>query len=261
MMKPYPLEFFSSDGVRLAYIDVPPQGEGPGTPIMLVHGFGSTHQVNWVNTLWVKTLAQAGYRVIAHDNRGHGASEPLYDPAAYSSDVMAEDVRRLMDHLGIERAFVMGYSMGARITAHLALHEPDRVKAALLGGLGIHLVHGVGLPLGIADAMEAPSLADLTDPMQRMFRAFAEQNGQDLKAMAACIRGSRQVLSEAEVARIHVPVLISVGTKDDVAGEPHALAVLMPDAKAFAIEGRDHSTAVGDRSHRQAVLDFLKAVE
>lgn len=261
MMKSLPVEFFSSDGVRLAYIDIPPHGDGAGTPIMLVHGFASTHQVNWVNTLWVKTLAQAGYRVIAHDNRGHGQSEPLYDPAAYASDIMAADVGRLMDHLGIESAFVMGYSMGARITAHLALQAPDRVKAALLGGLGIHLVHGVGLPLGIADAMEAPSLADLTDPMQRMFRAFAEQNRQDLRAMAACIRGSRQVLSEAEVARIHVPVLISVGTKDDVAGAPEPLAALMPDAKAFPIEGRDHSTAVGDRTHRQAVLDFLKAVE
>lgn len=260
MMKSLPVQFFSSDGVRLAYIDIPPHGEGPGTPIMLVHGFASTHQVNWVNTLWVKTLSQAGYRVIAHDNRGHGQSEALYDPAAYSSDMMAEDVRRLMDHLAIPNAFVMGYSMGARITAHLALNEPDRVRAALLGGLGIHLVRGVGLPIGIADAMEAPSLADLTDPMQRMFRAFAEQNHQDLKAMAACIRGSRQTLSEAEVARIHVPVLVSVGTKDDVAGEPEALADLMPDAKAFLIEGRDHNTAVGDRSHRQAVLDFLKAV-
>lgn len=260
MMKSLPIEYFISDGVRLAYVDVAPHGEGPGTPVMLVHGFASTHAVNWVNTLWVKTLAQAGYRVIAHDNRGHGASEALYDPAAYSSDIMAEDVRRLMDHLGIGQAFVMGYSMGARITAHLALHEPGRVKAALLGGLGIHLVRGVGLPLGIADAMDAPSLADLTDPMQRMFRAFAEQNRQDLKAMAACIRGSRQVLSEAEVARIHVPVLVSVGTKDDVAGDPHALVDLMPDAKAFDIEGRDHATAVGDRTHRQAVLDFLKAV-
>ena len=88
---------------------------------------------------------------------------------------MAEDVRRLMDHLDIPRAAVMGYSMGARISAHLALAHPRRCEALLLGGLGIHLVEGVGLPLGIADAMEAPSLDVLTDPMQRMFRAFAEQ--------------------------------------------------------------------------------------
>ena len=114
---------------------------------------------------------------------------------AYDSYLMAEDGRRLLDHLGIEQADVMGYSMGARITAHLALARPERMRSLLLGGLGIHLVEGVGLPLGIADAMEAPSLDDLTDPMQRMFRAFAEQTRSDLKALAACIRGSRQILT------------------------------------------------------------------
>jgi len=249
---------FSSDGVGIAYIDEAP-AEGAGEPIVLVHGFASNHAVNWVNTLWVKTLLAAGRRVIALDNRGHGASEKLYDPAAYASQVMAEDVRLLMDHLGLARADVMGYSMGARITAHLALAHPDRVRAALLGGLGIHLVEGVGLPLGIADAMEAPSLDDLTDPMQRMFRAFAEQTRSDLRALAACIRGSRQTLTPGQVASLRVPVLVSVGTKDAVAGDPHALAALIPGARAFDIPGRDHNLAVGDRSHREAVLAFLAA--
>ena len=247
---------FSSDGVGIAYIDQTP-AEGAGDPVVLVHGFASNHAVNWVNTLWVKTLLGAGRRVIALDNRGHGASDKLYDPAAYASDIMAEDVRRLMDHLGLARADVMGYSMGARITAHLALAHPDRVRAALLGGLGIHLVEGVGLPLGIADAMEAPSLDGLTDPMQRMFRAFAEQTRSDLRALAACIRGSRQTLTPGQVAAIRVPVLVSVGTRDPIAGDPHALAALIPGARAFDIPGRDHNLAVGDRTHREAVLAFL----
>jgi pimeloyl-ACP methyl ester carboxylesterase len=117
----------------------------------------------------------------------------------------------------------MGYSMGARISAHLALAHPQRLRALLLGGLGIHLVEGVGLPLGIADAMEAPSLDDLTDPMQRMFRAFADATKSDLKALAACIRGSRQTLSVEQVGRIAVPTLVSVGTKDDVAGSGRSL--------------------------------------
>ena len=97
---------------------------------------------------WVKTLTRAGFRVIALDNRGHGQSEKLYRPEDYDSSVMAGDARRLLDHLGIERADVMGYSMGARIAAHLALIDPPRVRSLLLGGLGIRLVHGVGLPLG-----------------------------------------------------------------------------------------------------------------
>ncbi|KRE00136.1 alpha/beta hydrolase [Bosea sp. Root381] len=252
------MQSFSSDGVNLAFIDLAPTGDQPRhETIVLVHGFGSSHMVNWVNTQWTKTLTHAGYRVVALDNRGHGESEKLYDPAAYSSQVMAEDVRRLMDHLDIPRAFVMGYSMGARISAHLALAHPQRVKGLLLGGLGIHLVEGVGLPLGIADAMEAPSLDGLTDPMQRMFRAFAEATKSDLKALAACIRGSRQVLSVEEVGRIAVPTLVSVGTADDVAGPGRELAALIPDAEAFDIEGRDHNLAVGDKSHKQAVLAFL----
>ncbi len=248
---------FSSAGVEIAYIDETPAHD-IGEPIVLVHGFASNHAVNWVNTLWVKTLLASGRRVIALDNRGHGASQKVYDPAQYDSVIMAEDVRRLMDHLGLPRADVMGYSMGARITAHLALAHPGRVRSALLGGLGIHLVAGVGLPIGIADAMEAPSLETLTDPMQRMFRAFAEQTRSDLRALAACIRGSRQTLTREQVATIRVPVLVSVGTKDPVAGDPHALAGLIPGARAFDIPGRDHNLAVGDRAHREAVLAFLK---
>ncbi len=252
------MQSFSSDGVRIAYVDLAPTGETPkNETIVLVHGFASNHAVNWVNTQWTKTLTHAGYRVVALDNRGHGQSEKLYEPAAYSSDVMAEDVRRLMDHLDIPRAAVMGYSMGARISAHLALAHPRRLNALLLGGLGIHLVEGVGLPLGIADAMEAPSLDVLTDPMQRMFRAFAQQTGSDLEALAACIRGSRQTLSAQQVGRIAVPTLVSVGTTDAVSGSGPELAKLIPDAESFAIEGRDHNLAVGDKSHKQAVLAFL----
>src|SRR5918995_199523 len=238
------MRYFNSDGVSIAYIDVPPHHEDPGEPILLIHGFASSHAVNWVNTLWVKTLTRAGYRVIAPDNRGHGESEKLYDPEAYHSFVMADDARRLLDHLGIERADVMGYSMGARITAHMALTAPERMRSLLLGGLGIHLVEGVGLPLGIADAMEAPSLEALTDPMQRMFRAFADANKSDLKALAACIRGSRQTLSAEQVGQIAMPTLVSVGTKDDVAGSGPELAALIPQGRAFSIEGRDHNLAV-----------------
>jgi pimeloyl-ACP methyl ester carboxylesterase len=247
---------FSSDGVRIAFIDVP-AAKGEGDPVLLIHGFASTHAVNWVNTLWTKTLSNAGYRVIAHDNRGHGQSNKLYEPAAYHSSIMAEDARRLLDHLGVERADVMGYSMGARIAAHLALQHPERTRSVMLGGIGIKLVEGVGLPLGIADALEAASLDTLTDPMQRMFRAFAEQTKGDLKALAACIRGSRQVLSREEVARIHAPALIAVGTKDEVAGPARELAAVMPNARALDIPGRDHNLAVGDKTHKEGVLAFL----
>jgi pimeloyl-ACP methyl ester carboxylesterase len=250
------MHFFNSGGVRIAFIDVAPE-TGSADPVLLIHGFASNHAVNWVNTLWVTTLTRAGYRVIAFDNRGHGQSEKLHRPEDYDSSVMAGDARRLLDHLGIPRADIMGYSMGARIAAHLAVIDPPRVRSLLLGGLGIRLVHGVGLPLNIADAMEVASVDELTDPTQRMFRAFAEQTKSDLKALAACIRGSRQTLSEAEVAAIQAPTLIAVGTTDTVAGSAQELAALMPNARALDIPGRDHNLAVGDKVHKQGVLAFL----
>jgi pimeloyl-ACP methyl ester carboxylesterase len=107
--------------------------------------------------------------------------------------------------------------------------------------------------------MEAASLDELTDPTQRMFRAFADQNRQDRAALAACIRGSRQTMAVSDVASIRQPTLISVGTNDPIAGAPEPLAELMPNARAFAIEGRDHNLAVGDRRHKEAVLAFLAA--
>ncbi|MCX7340719.1 MAG: alpha/beta hydrolase [Hyphomicrobiales bacterium] len=254
------MQTFSSSGVAIAFLDVAPTAPDRHEPIILVHGFASNHAVNWVNTGWVRLLAADGRRVIALDNRGHGRSERLYDPAAYAAPVMARDVLNLMDHLGIARTDVMGYSMGARITAFLAHAHPGRVRAALLGGLGIKLVDGVGLPPTIADAMEADSLADLTDPTQRMFRAFAEATGCDLRAMAACIRGSRQTMEEAEVRSINLPVLVSVGTVDHVAGPAAPLAALLPQGRMLDIPGRDHNLAVGDRIHKDGVIEFLHAL-
>src|SRR5579863_6801664 len=150
----------SHDGVEIAFFD-----QGEGEPIVLVHGFASTKEVNWIAPGWVPMLTGAGRRVIALDNRGQGASAKLYDPAAYHSAVMAEDVRALIDHLGLSRADVMGYSMGARISAFLALAHPDRVRSAVLGGLGIRLVEGVGDPERIALGLEAASVADVADPV------------------------------------------------------------------------------------------------
>jgi len=243
---------FTNDGVELAYLD-----EGRGDPIVLVHGFASTKEVNWVQTGWISALTGAGRRVIALDNRGHGASSKLYEPSAYHSAAMADDVRALLDHLNLPRADVMGYSMGARITAFLSVRHGERVRSAILAGLGIRLADGVGLPESIAAALEAPSLADVQDATGRTFRIFAEQTKSDLRALAACIRGSRQTLTRDEVATIRVPVLVAVGTRDPIAGSAQELALLIPQARALDIPGRDHMLAVGDKVYKAGVIDFL----
>lgn len=251
---------FTSDDLRLAFLDAPPGGAPRGAPVLLVHGFASSAAVNWVDTGWIRLLTDSGRRTIALDNRGHGRSDKPHEPERYATRLMAADAEALIDHLGLGPVDVVGYSMGARIAAFLALAAPAKVRSIVLGGLGYHLVDGVGLPTSIAEAMEAPDAAALRDPTQKMFRRFAEAGGNDLAALAACIRGSRQVLRPEQVARIRCPVLVAVGTEDTIAGDPHRLAALFPRGRALDIPGRDHNPAVGDKVFKAGVLSFLDAL-
>jgi pimeloyl-ACP methyl ester carboxylesterase len=244
---------FRHDEVEIAFLD-----EGEGEAIVLVHGFASNATVNWVQPGWVSFLRQAGRRVIALDNRGHGASTKLYDPAAYHSARMAEDVVALLDHLGLQRADVMGYSMGARIAAFLALAHPERLRSAIFGGLGIRLVEGFGDAEPVAHALEARDQANVGDARTRMFRVFAEQTKSDLHALAACIRGSSETLTATELAQIRLPVLVALGTNDVVGGSAAELALLLPAGEALEIPRRDHMTAVGDKVYKDGVLRFLE---
>jgi pimeloyl-ACP methyl ester carboxylesterase len=251
------VEHFSSDGIDIAFIDVAPHGDDLGEPILLIHGFASNHRVNWVGPRWVETLSQAGRRIVAFDNRGHGQSQKLHAPEDYRADLMTKDAVNLLAHLGVERADVMGYSMGARIASFLALERPSLVRSLILGGLGDRLVRDAGLPEAIAEALEAPSLDSLVDPTQRLFRAFADQTKSDRAALAACVRGSRRRLSPEEAARITQPTLVAVGERDTLAGDPSKLVALLPRAQALSIPGRDHNLAVGDKAFKAGALDFL----
>jgi len=243
---------FHNGSVEIAYLD-----EGEGDPIVLVHGFASTKNVNWVYPTWTSTLAKAGRRVIALDNRGHGESAKLYDSEEYHVGIMAGDVRALMDHLNIERADMMGYSMGGRITAYLGQRNPERLRSAILGGIGMGLSEGGGPGGNVASALEAASLDDVTDPVGRTFRAFADQTRSDRRALAACLRGSRRLMTREEAAAIAVPTLIAVGTTDDIAGSAQRLAEVIPGSQVLDIPNRDHMRAVGDRVYKDGVLEFL----
>jgi len=246
---------FQNGVVEIAYLD---EGEGP--PIVMVHGFASSKDVNWVYPTWVSLLRQSGRRVIALDHRGHGASTKLYDPEDYHIGTMMGDVRALLDHLKIERADVMGYSLGSRITALLAYRAPERVRSAVLGGLGMTLVAGGGPGENVARALEAESPDDITDRMGKTFRAFADQTRSDRRALAACLRGSRRLMAREEAAQIRVPLLIAVGTRDDIAGSAHELATIIPGSQVLDIPGRDHMRAVGDKVFKQGVVEFLSRV-
>lgn len=246
---------FREDGIEISYLD-----EGAGDPVLLIHGFASNKMINWVYPGWVDLLVKDGRRVIAVDNRGHGESSKLYDPEDYGAPIMAEDARRLLDHLGIERTDVMGYSMGARISAFLTLNHPERIARVVFGGLGYGMIAGVGDPEPIASALETERIQDIPDKTGRAFRAFADQTGSDRRALAACMRSSRQKISEAEIGRIEKPALIAIGTRDDISGSAQGLADLMQDARVLDIPGRDHMLAVGDKVYKQGVIEFLHEV-
>jgi pimeloyl-ACP methyl ester carboxylesterase len=243
---------FRNGAVEIAYLD-----EGEGDPIVLVHGFASTKNVNWVYPTWVSELKKSGRRVIAVDNRGHGESGKLYDSSAYEIAIMASDITALMDHLNIARADVMGYSLGSRMTAMLARSAPERLRSVILGGIGIGLIEGGGPGENVAKALEAASLEDVTDPVGRTFRAFADQTRSDRLALAACLRGSRRLMTKEEAAGIAVPVLIAVGTVDEIAGSAEALGKIIPGSQVLNIPNRDHMRAVGDKVYKAGVLDFL----
>jgi pimeloyl-ACP methyl ester carboxylesterase len=245
---------FASDGIEIAFID-----EGEGGPVLLIHGFGSNHRVNWVSTSWTRDLIAAGRRVIAFDNRGHGESSRPHDPAAYHIPLMAEDGLRLLDHLRIEKADVIGYSMGARIALSLGLAHPGRVRSLALGGFGDAMMKME--PFAPAEeviaALRAQSLDQISDPRARTYRIFADQTRSDREALIACIRGARDPVTASELQWVAVPTLVAVGSEDVGAGSAEGLAALIPGARAFSIPGRDHMKAVGDKAHKQAVLAFL----
>lgn len=245
---------FDSIGTNINYRD-----EGAGPAIVLVHGFAASLQNNWVAPGIFDMLLQAGRRVVALDCRGHGDSGKPHDPEAYADNAMVKDVIALMDHLRIEKADLMGYSMGGIIAATLMTTYPDRFRSVILSGIGDALATG-GLPreraASIARAMESDDGAAKEDQTARNFRIFAERTGNDLQALAAMQKTPRRhAYDPAAFATVKVPVRIIVGEGDTLVGRADKLAAAIPTATAVYIPG-DHLTAVSKRL-AAAALDFL----
>jgi pimeloyl-ACP methyl ester carboxylesterase len=243
---------FDSDGLRLHY-----EVHGPesGRAVVLVHGFASDYQLNWVGTRWQETLARAGCRVIGLDCRGHGRSAKPHDPAAYFIPDMAGDVRRLLDELSIARADYIGYSMGARIGLQAVLDFPGRLHRAVLGGMGMS-----GAVEDAEPIVRALRGAEPETPSALSFQRFASGRPiNDLEALAACMEGLAQssAVDWDRLAGVSTPILLVVGDRDEIAHDAERLARKIPSAKLVSIPGRDHMGTVPARQFKDAALEFL----
>jgi len=231
---------------------------GDGPPVVLVHGFASSRLVNWRVTGWYDTLVNAGRQVIALDVRGHGESDKPHAADAYDERELAADVVRLLDHLGLPQADVVGYSMGGFITLCLLHDEPARVRRAVIAGVGENY-YGRGRleSEAIAAGLRARDASAVAGAVPRQFRLFAEQGKNDLEALALCMTRRRHSFTAEEMRSLRVPTLIVLGEADTVTGPPGALAEALPAARVVIVPKRDHMSTVGDKTFKAAVVEFL----
>jgi pimeloyl-ACP methyl ester carboxylesterase len=250
-----------NDGVRIAY-----EVAGAGEPVVLVHGFASDRVQNWRAPGWYQTLNGAGYQVIALDCRGHGESDKPHDPKMYGHTTMADDVIAVMRDAGVSQAFLMGYSMGGYISMSLLIKHPELFSKVVIAGVGASYLDINAAEAAVADPERRSAIADallvedvtaIKNETARNFRLFAEQPGKDRLALAACMRGSRDVFTREQLRRSERPVLVVCGEKDVLTGPPDPLAAAFADGRPVTVPNRDHMTTVGDKVYKQKVLDFL----
>jgi pimeloyl-ACP methyl ester carboxylesterase len=247
---------FNSDGYDIAYDDI---GAAEwGRPVVLLHGYASNRNEGWRRVGWYGAFERKRIRVIALDWRGHGESARPHEPKAYTREKMIGDVFALLDHLEIKRADLFGYSMGARLAIHAALAQPERIADLMLGGIGGRILEPPQHADVLAQAMEAADAGNIENPILRSFRAFADEQGEDRLALAACARGGNYAVTPEMLSAIRARTLVVAGARDELAGDPQVLADLIPGARASVLPGCDHFSAIPHALFKAAVFDFIE---
>lgn len=245
----------TANGVSLAYDDVGPRDAAHC--VVLVHGFTSNRTENWRRVGWLAAFERRRMRAIAYDVRGHGESDKPHDTDAYDTAILAADLFAIMDALDVRTAVVMGYSMGARLALAAALSQPERVEALILGGIGGRIFEAPPTGTPLADAMEATSVEAIADPLLRSFRQFADEQGEDRQALAACARVRRSALVPDMLRGLRCPTLVVAGARDALAGDPEELAATIPGGRAVVVPACDHFSTIAHVLYKAAVFDFL----
>ncbi|MDZ8170671.1 alpha/beta fold hydrolase [Microbacterium xanthum] len=252
---PEPTFVMSEDGFRLATYS---WGEEAQPTVLLVHGFASSTRDNWVGTGWVRDLTRAGYRVLALDQRGHGASDKPHDAREYALSALARDVETVLETYLVDTASYVGYSLGARVGWEVARHLGARIERVVLGGVPD------GVPLSKLDLAQARAYvregAAVTDAQtQQYIRLIERVGGNDLEALlaiAAGLRASGAADPDPATAPTQ-PVLIATGSRDAILEGSKALADACPAGRFVEIPDRHHFNAPGSRDFRGAARAFL----
>jgi pimeloyl-ACP methyl ester carboxylesterase len=251
VMHPPPVQadgFVDSGGVRIHYVDA-----GQGSAVVLIHGYIANADRHWVQTGVFANLA-ADHRVIALDCRGHGLSDKPAEPEAYGTE-MANDVVRLLDHLRIRRAHIVGFSMGAFIAGHLATTRADRLASVTF--VGHHPIR----EWPVADERDAeasardlesdtpfrslilaispPDAVPSEDRIRTLSRELVAANNP--KALAAYHRGLRGLaVTDGALAAVSIPMLAIVGSEDPAFAGMQALKTLVPALPVVVVDGAAH---------------------
>lgn len=241
--------FFYSDGIKIFY-----QVTGHGHPMILVHGWGTSSAINWENTGWVDKLKNHR-KVITIDIRGHGKSEKPHVQSVYSYSLMAHDVLGLMDHLGIEKADFIGYSMGSFIGAYLLGHHSDRFTSMIWGGIGDETPLSTGLSQVIAATLRAGKLIGdffhVSDP-------YFDLESLALSCLQMWPEGFPRTLGGPGLMTSAVPVLVINGGEDRPYVETDQdLVKMIPGAQLIRIPGRNHLTTFQDKRFFKAIKKWL----
>ncbi len=243
-----------SSGVRIHY-----ETRGKGEPLVLVHGFTASGRTNWDLSGWFDALAPH-YRLIVPDLRGHGRSEKPHRADAYSLDLLTADVLACMDAEGVKRARVMGYSMGGMVTLNLLLNHPERVSAAVIGGMGSRWPkNGDRRERGRRDepGAEPPARVRPRRGARFLLTYMRHYDPLAMRAAWAGVFRGRSPVDTSRLGEIRVPVLAVAGMRDALYPGVKEMVPLIPGAKLVALSGRGHIGAVRDPRYRQAVLEFF----
>jgi pimeloyl-ACP methyl ester carboxylesterase len=258
-------QFFDSKGVKIRYVM---EGNPDGEPVVLIHGLAGNVEMQWAA---VRQALGKEYKIIALDLRGHGFSGKPHEAKQYGPE-MVEDVVRLLDHLKIKKAHVVGYSLGGAVALHFAARHPERTLSATLGGMGVpHPPGGDKMLTDLADSLDKGDAGEGFKPLLVLLHAkddkvrmettnFFLMRTNDPKAMGALVRSlldKDAALTDDQIKAIKVPMLAIVGDKDPFKGGVDELKKLLPAVRVIVLENATHLDAFGRKEFSDSLKEFL----